>query len=318
MRAWVWAMRGAALALAALAASCLGSTPAAPSSAAPVKQIALTIDDAPLPDGPFLTGAERAQRIIADLRDAHVQTIFFANPGRPAPDRDARLRAYAAAGHIIGNHTWDHPNLRDLSAADYIANIQRADAYLRATPGFQPIFRFPFLSEGETVEKRDAVRAALIQMGYTQGYVTADSYDWRLDQLARDAKTAGAHFNMNALRDLYIQSAVSGADYFDRMSRATLGRSARQVMLMHENDIEALYLPDLIRALRRDGWIIISPTEAYADPIASELPDTLDQSAGRIAALMHAHHQEALFTEQRAAYGDLDEPFSARVVNHAR
>ncbi|MES1157287.1 MAG: polysaccharide deacetylase family protein [Alphaproteobacteria bacterium] len=318
MRAWVWAARAAALALAALTTACLGSAPTAPLAAAPVKQIALTFDDAPLPDGPFLTGEQRAQHIIADLREAHVQTIFFANPGRTAPDRDTRLHAYAAAGHIIGNHTWDHPNLQNLSADDYIANITRADAYLRTVPGFQPIFRYPFLSEGDTVAKRDAVRAALVRMGYSQGYVTADSYDWRLDELARDAKAANAHFNMDALRDLYVQTAVTGADYADRMSRATLGRSAKQVMLMHENDIEALYLPDLIRALRRDGWTIISPTEAYADPIASELPDTLDLSSGRIAALMHAHHQEALFTEQRASYGDLDEPFSARVVNHAR
>ncbi|HWA01119.1 MAG TPA: polysaccharide deacetylase family protein [Caulobacterales bacterium] len=286
--------------------------------ARPLKEIAFTFDDAPLPDGPYFTGHERARRIIAVLRAARVQAMFFVNPGRPERDRDARYHAYAAAGHIIANHTWDHPNLAQTSVADYVANVERADRALRPLLGFGPWFRYPYLSEGETVAKRDAVRMALMRLGYAQGYVTADGYDWYLDQLTRNAVAGGQRLDRRALRDLYVQSALDGANYIDRMARATLDRSPRQVLLMHENDLEALFLPDLIRALRNDGWRIISPVEAYADPIAGELPDTLSLGQGRIAALVYAHHLEGRFSERRANFTALDEPFAARVVKTRR
>ena len=174
-----------------------------------MRQIALTFDDAPFPDGPFLTGEERARRIIGALREAEVREVaFFANPGRPlgvrpaypfdrtndhqfTADKKARLRAYAEAGHVLANHTATHPNLRDVTFEAYMADVAAADLSLRPLPGFRPWFRFPYLSEGETLAKRDAVRRALVALGYRQGYVTADSYDWRLDQLAREAGAAG-------------------------------------------------------------------------------------------------------------------------------
>ena len=298
----------------------------------PVRQIALTFDDAPLPDGHFLTGEERARRIIGALREAEVREVaFFANPGRPlgvrpaypfdrteghqfTADVEARLRAYAEAGHVLANHTATHPNLRDVTAEAYMADVAAADLSLRPLPGFRPWFRFPYLSEGETLAKRDAVRRGLVALGYRQGYVTADSYDWRLDQLAAEAGAAGQEMNMEALRDLYVRSALEGADYYDRMAVSILGRSPKQVLLLHENDLAALFLEDLIEALRRDGWTVIGASEAYSDPIAAALPDTLALGEGRIAALVHAANAGHRFPEQRARYNALDQPFAEQVA----
>ena len=36
-------------------------------------------------------------------------------------------------------------------------------------------------------------------------------------------------------------------------------------LLLHENDINALYLGDIITFLRQNGWEIVSPEEAFAD-----------------------------------------------------
>jgi peptidoglycan/xylan/chitin deacetylase (PgdA/CDA1 family) len=296
---------------------CLGLLGAAGCAATPsrTRRIALTFDDAPLPGGPFFTGEERSRRIVAGLQRAGVrEAAFFANPGRPEPDMQPRLRAYAGAGHALANHTATHPNLRDVSVEAYLADIAAADRVLRPMPGFRAWFRFPYLSEGETAEKRDAVRRGLIAIGYEQGYVTADSYDWRLDQLAREAKTAGRAMNLDALRELYVRSAVDGADYFDRMAQAVLRRSPRHVLLLHENDLAALFIVDLVEALRRDGWTIITASEGFSDPIASELPDTLALDEGRIGALVNAAHARNRFREQRPGYNALDQPFSEQVT----
>ena len=44
-------------------------------------------------------------------------------------------------------------------------------------------------------------------------------------------------------------------------------------MLLHETDLAALYLSDLVTALKAKGWRIISADEAFADPIGQLQPD---------------------------------------------
>ena len=57
------------------------------------------------------------------------------------------------------------------------------------------------------------------------------------------------------------------------------------MLLLHENDLAALFIEDLVAALRRDGWRIIAADEAYEDDIAAESPDTMLLGQGRVAAL---------------------------------
>jgi hypothetical protein len=61
------------------------------------------------------------------------------------------------------------------------------------------------------------------------------------------------------------------------------------VLLLHENDLAALFVDDLAEALRRKGWTIVPAIEAYQDPIATQLPDTLFNGQGRVAALARSH-----------------------------
>lgn len=300
--------------LAAVAAGC-ASGGAGP---APRKQVAITIDDVPLADGPFLAGAERQSRLIDALRRAGVsEAMFFANTRRPELDPAGRLRRYAEAGHVIANHAATHPNIRDVTAEQYLADIAEADAFLRPLPGFRPWFRFPYLQEGETIEKRDAVRRGLIAMGYAQGYVTCDSIDWRTDQLCREAVADGYEIDMEAVKRLHVSHSVGACNAADRLAQAYLGRSVKQVILMHENDIEAMFIDDVVEALRRDGWGICTATEAFADPIAVELPNTLDLSEGRVAAMINATGPRDRFPSEAPTIAALDATF-LREVRGAR
>lgn len=252
---------------------------AIPAAAAP-KRIALTFDDVPRNRGAFLTPDQRTKKLIAGLRTARVQqAAFFVNPGfllgEDGKGGEARIAAYVAAGHVIGNHSWNHPHLNAMSAEDYLANIDRADAWLRKQPGFRPWFRFPFLDEGGADKvKRDAVRAGLAARGYSNGYVTAEASDWNMEALAVTATKAGKAIDMDALRLLYVESHVQAADYYDGLAVTVWGRSPVQVMLLHETDLAAMYLPDLVAALRADGWEIVTADAAYADPIGKLFPDT--------------------------------------------
>ncbi|MCW3845859.1 polysaccharide deacetylase family protein [Sphingomonas sp. LB-2] len=252
---------------------------ALPAAAAP-KRIALTFDDVPRNRGAFLTPDQRTDRLIAGLRMAGVpQVAFFVNPGfllnEDGKGGERRIAAYVAAGHVIGNHSWNHPHLNAMSAEDYLANIDKADAWLRQQPGFRPWFRFPFLDEGGADKaKRDAVRAGLAARGYRNGYVTAEASDWNMESLTIAAKRAGKTIDMDALKALYVESHVLAADFYDDLAIGTWGRSPIHVMLLHETDLAAMYIPDLVAALKADGWEIVSADAAFADPISKLFPDT--------------------------------------------
>lgn len=239
------------------------------------KRIALTFDDIPRNLGAFYgSHGERTDDIIAALGDQ--QAAFFLNPGKIAdrPGAEARIAAYVAAGHVIANHSATHPQLRATAPADYLANIDRAEDWLKGRAGYRPWFRFPYLDEGgDDKGKRDAIRAGLAERGLRNGYVTVDASDWFYEQAAINAKRDGHQIDMDALRDLYVETHVKSAEFSHDLALRTLGRAPAQILLLHETDLAGLYLADLIRALQANGWAIISADEAFADPIAQMQPD---------------------------------------------
>lgn len=255
------------------------------------KRIALTFDDVPRQSGAFFTPDERAEKLLAALKNAGVeQAAFFVTPGRlETPDGaggEARIAAYVTAGHVIANHSFGHMHLRESTAEDYLADVDRAQGWLVGRPGYRPWFRFPYLDEGGRDKvKRDAVRAGLAERGLRNGYVTADGSDWHLEALTIEARKAGREIEMAALRKLYLQSQLSGIVYHDALARRTLGRSPAHVMLLHETDLAALFLVDLVAELRRDGWTIITADEAFADPINQAMPD-VSYSSGTLIGSM--------------------------------
>lgn len=260
--------------LVAIVAACVAALPAAAQ-----KRIALTFDDVPRARGPFLTPDERTARIIAGLRKAKVpQAAFFVVPGNLSdPDGaggERRIAAYVAAGHVIANHSFSHPALKSMTAAAYLADIDRAGAWLKGRPGLRPWFRFPYLDEGGSDKgKRDAVRAGLATRGLSNGYVTVDGSDWNIESLTADARKAGKRIDRDALRDLYVETHVESAEFADGLARKALGRQPVQVMLLHETDLAAYWIADLVAGLRRKGWEIVGADIAYRDPIAKLHPD---------------------------------------------
>ncbi|GAB5350177.1 polysaccharide deacetylase family protein [Alteriqipengyuania sp. 357] len=267
--------RGIALLLALMLSACAFAqeqAAAPPASTQPAeKRIAFSFDDAPRAPGAFLTEDERTRLLIANLAAAGVdQAVFFVNPGRIETPQDARrIAAYVDAGHVIANHSATHPRLSQTDVDTYIADIDAGERWLRGREGYRPWFRYPFLDEGQQDKaKRDAVRAALAQRGLANGYVTVDASDWFYEGAAKAAAVDGKDIDREALRDLYIQTHVEAAEYYDGLAREAIGRSPVHMILLHETDIAALWIGDLVAALRAKGWTVADADDAYADPFA--------------------------------------------------
>lgn len=279
------------------------------------QEIALTFDDAPRADGLYFTGVARTEMLIAKLKDRNVaQAAFYCVSSSMDSTGRARLQRYAEAGHIIANHSHTHARIQQLGVDGYIEDIFKADAILRALPGFKPWFRFPFLDEGRNIAERDAIRKALRERGYFNGYVTVDNYDWYIESLFQNALRENKRIAYKKLKQLYLDHLWQSVLFYDRMARAALGRSPKHVLLLHENDLAALFIDDLIDFLRAKNWKIIPSEEAYGDPIASAIPEVLLNNQGRVAALAKAKGYGGKFSQDSEDTAYLEKLFEQQQV----
>lgn len=241
------------------------------------KRIAITFDDAPRHQGAFFSQDERTQILIDALREAGVeQAAFFVNPGKlqEYEGAEARLEAYVAAGHVIANHTATHPRLSQTETQDFIADLDAAQIWLADRPGLRDWFRFPYLDEGRAdKEKRDALRAALAQRSLINASPTVDASDWWIDSALNRAEREGADYDKGAAGKLFVQSHVESAEFYHKLALETFERPIAHNILLHETDLSAMFIADLIEALRDAGWTIVTADEAFADPAYLGTPE---------------------------------------------
>lgn len=100
------------------------------------KVVALTFDDGPT--------SKFTHQILAVLHDKDVVATFFLI-GNEAKANIAEVRAIAAAGHEIGNHTYTHPDMTLADESKAAEEVEKTDAAIRAA-GYQGdiLFRPPF------------------------------------------------------------------------------------------------------------------------------------------------------------------------------
>jgi peptidoglycan/xylan/chitin deacetylase (PgdA/CDA1 family) len=246
----------------------------AKSAAAP--QFAITMDDFNWRNAVHLTAEER-NRAILEVLNANGRKAALFVIGRNADDNDGKtlLRSWDDARHLIGNHTYSHRSLNSVTAADFEEDLARAENILKSYKQFQKLFRFPALKEGDTVAKRDHVRAFLKSHGYRTGHVTIDNSDWIVDsrlsaRLAKDPKA-----DVKPYRDFYLEHMWDRATYYDSLAKKVTGRPVKHTILMHFNLLNGLFLGDLIEMFKGKGWQLIDAEEAFTDPIFRAEPNTL-------------------------------------------
>lgn len=285
---------------------------------ADTKEISISFDDSPRAATAYMSGRERAKLLLENLKKADVQkVIFYSNTnGLDNEERKNRLFTYAKSGHLIGNHTHSHKRPSDLGVEGYIDDVLEAEHHLKKTPNFVKYFRYPYLDYGKTDFLRNGVRDLLKAHDYRIGYVTIDNSDWYMDELLQNAVKAGKRVDLNRLRDAYIYMLWDSIKFYDELAVNVLGRSPKHVLLLHENDLAALFIGDLIEFIRSKGWKIVTPEDAYSDDLSKIEPRTLKNSNGRISAVaedrnfgevprdffQNIKNVEAYFSDQKVFY----------------
>ena len=265
---------------------------------ASAQQVALTFDDLPA-HGPLPIGQTRvgiANSILATIRDQHLpQAYGFVNAAKleKSPDDIAVLKAWRAADEPLGSHTYSHPSLNDITPAEFESEIAKNEPLLTDLMAGQDWhwFRYPFLWEGDTLEKRRAVRTYLQKNGYQIAQVSLDFEDYLWNEpyarcVAKHDDTA-----IDSLRASYLATADQYITLFRDLTHTLYGRDIPYVLLLHIGAFDSKMLPDLISLLRKRAFTFTTLPDAMKDPAYREDPDVALKYGGtfqeQIAAARH-------------------------------
>lgn len=188
--------------------------------------VLLTIDDAP---------EDYALEMAKSLAELDAKAIFFVNGHfLQSDEKQAILREIHELGFSIGNHTYNHPNLSDLTREEQREEIVGLNDLVEEIIGERPVFfRAPFGANPDETHEIVA-EEGMVLMNWTYGY------DWEADYREKDA-----------LADVMVNSPYlrNGAN-----------------LLMHDREWTAEALPEIVEGLREKGYEIV-------DPAAIKTPD---------------------------------------------
>ncbi|HAQ07070.1 MAG TPA: polysaccharide deacetylase, partial [Bacillus bacterium] len=183
------------------------------------KVVLLTIDDAP---------DKYALSMAKTLQALNVKAIFFVNGHFiDTPEEGEVLKKINEMGFPIGNHTFNHMNLKDLTEEQQRQEIVGLNDRIEELIGERPrFFRAPFGMNTE-YSKRVAADEDMLLMNWTYGY------DWEK-----------AYQQKNSLADIMVNTQLlrNGAN-----------------LLMHDRKWTSEALGDIVKGLQEKGYKIVDP-----------------------------------------------------------
>jgi uncharacterized protein (TIGR02246 family) len=294
--------------------------------ATPSRPLLVTVDDLPVASGRLHSDPAERERVTAGLlaalakhRIPAVGFVIWGNVGGPADV--ALLERWLAAGHELGNHTRSHLDYSQTGADEYIADAEAGRAGLAALLEKHGralrYFRFPFLREGNTGAKFDAMREYLDRSGQRTVPVTIDDQDWSYEGRWVNARRSGdtaaiaqvAEEYQAALRVEVLAQSETGDNLF--------GRPVPQILLLHANEVGAAQWDGFFAWLESRGYRFARADDVLADE-AIAAPQRYVNDPGGSLWYRVAHERQAakageqvtrLLETQAAAWnrGDLAE-----------
>jgi len=184
------------------------------------KVVLLTFDDGPKEQAML-------ESLLNTLDKHNAKAIFFMN-GYRIKQKPELLKLIHDRGQVLGNHSWDHIDLKKESADNVEKQIGDVQAIVKEVTGEAPrFFRPPFGSGGDIV-KQTAQKHDLLFMTWSNG-----SLDWEMTNKKNDPEKVIE----NVIKQLHPGSNI----------------------LMHELPWTASALDKLLNELAAKGYSFVDP-----------------------------------------------------------
>lgn len=253
------------------------------------QKAALTFDDLPL-NGTLPAGVTRVEitrDTLAVLEKHHVPQVYgFLNAKKLEDNQDAAdaLKLWAAS-KLVGNHTYSHMNLNTSPADAFEHEIEQDEPILELLAPLNSNWRwlrYPYLNEGDTLEKRRAVRAYLELRHYRIAQVTIDWEDYMWNSAYARCEDKHDTKSMAWLQSSYLETASEYIDLDRAVSQLVFGREINYVLLLHLGAFSSTILPDALDLLAKKEFQLVTLEEAESDPAYQTDPDAASQNGGTL------------------------------------
>ena len=242
--------------------------------------VALTFDDLPAhgPLPPGVTRVDVAKSIIGALQERKAPPAYgFVNARlveRQPADAEV-LRMWRAAGLPLGNHTFSHMDLNANTLDAFEQDVIAGEPLVSSLMGNADWYwlRFPFLHEGDTAEKHQAVTAFLTGRGYKVAEVTISFDDYAYNDPYARCRTKNDAPGVEWLEHSYLARAADSLARAQTDARAIFGRDIKHVMLLHVGAFQTVMLPRLLDLLHERGWTLTTLPDAASDPAYAKVPE---------------------------------------------
>src|SRR3984957_18520959 len=213
-------------------------------------EVALSFDDGPDP--------EWTPKILDILKDHNVKGTFFMI-GEVAEDYIGVMRRVYREGHEIGNHTWTHPDISEISTRQVDLELNLTERLFASELGVQPLYFRPPYSIDQEPDTND--QAAPVERIEGLGYVIVgnkiDTNDW--DEHPRKTPPEIIDSVFQQIKDMKTKPWNRGS-----------------IILLHDGggdrSVTIATLPKLIEALRARGYEIVPVSELVGKTRAEVMP----------------------------------------------
>ena len=213
-------------------------------------EVALSFDDGP--------DAKWTPRILDILKQKNVKGTFLII-GSAAAEHVGVLQRVFKEGHEIGNHTWTHPDISEISAGQLDLEVKLTGRLFASKLGVQPLyFRPPYdIDEEPDTDDQAAPIVSIQREGYTIIGNKIDTDDW--NEHPRKTPTEIAQSVLAQLETMKVKPQFRGS-----------------IILMHDGggDRQATVnaLPFLIDTLRAHGYKIVQVSALMGKTTAEVMP----------------------------------------------
>jgi len=233
------------------------------------REICITFDELPASMG-FKEVDKNAINylILQALKKYEIEATGFVVGDRIEDSFDI-LGQWLNDGHKLGNMTFSNQDLHQLNAEQFIEDIINGSNVLEPMlKGFgqkRRYFRYPFLHYGMNVGVKEEVKFYLDDNQYYIGHATIviDDYLYNLS-LEKMGLTPDSTEYENLLNE-YINYVLDEIEISEQLSRTVLKRPCKQIIRLTANRLNAVYLDEMLGAIKDMGYKFITLDQALQD-----------------------------------------------------
>lgn len=237
--------------------------------------VAITIDD--VPNTKIFQADSFKPLLLEKLDSLTIPITIFINENKlnktgVVSKNKQLLNNWTKRNYItLGNHTYSHSRYSDVGFESFANDIENGEIITkklakRAQKSLK-YFRFPFNDLGKDSLQHIKIQEYLIHKGYHITPFTIESIDWMYNAIYEYYVQKNDKMSAEEIGKKYVSKTIEYFDYFEAITMQKYNRQIKHIYLCHDNSLNAVYLPELVNALKKKNYTFISLDDALQDDI---------------------------------------------------